>query len=228
MARLRQWTDGVWIAEAPLRFFGFPFGARMTVVRLSRGGLLLHSPIAIDASLREEIAELGAVEHVVAPNKLHHLHLASARAAFPGARFYAPPGLRAKRPDLAFEADLGDAAAPEWSADLESSIVRGSPIMQESVLFHRASRTLIVADLCEHFGPHSALSIRILTRLARMYDRPRMPPDWQWSFRDRAATRASFERLLAWDFDRVMLAHGRLLGSGAKAIFRRETRWAVS
>ncbi len=55
-----------------------------------------------------------------------------------------------------------------------------------------------------------------------------MPPDWQWSFRDRAATRASFERLLAWDFDRVILAHGCLLESGAKAIFRREYRWAVS
>ena len=95
------------------------------------------------------------------------------------------------------------------------------------VFHHPASRTLIVADTCEHFGPHSPPLTRFVARVGRMYDRPRMPPDWQLSFRDRAATRASFERLLAWDFDRVILAHGRLLESGAKALFEREYAWAL-
>ena len=100
-------------------------------------------------------------------------------------------------------------------------------MLQEVVFFHAASRTLIVADLCEHFGPHSPRSLRLLMRLARMYGRPRMPPDWQLSFRDRAATRASFERVLAWDFDRVILAHGALLESGAREVFEREYAWAL-
>ena len=227
MAELEAWDEGVWIAQAPLRFYGIPFGTRMTVLRLGDGGLLLHSPIAIDAELRKRIEDLGPVRHLVAPNKLHHLHLPSARKAFPEAKLWAPPGLAAKRRDLGFDGALGDAPGPEWAADLRPLVVRGSRLMEEVVFFHPKSRTLLVADLCEHFGPHSPPLTRLVARIGRMYDRPRMPPDWQASFRDRAATRASFEGLLAWDFDRVILAHGKLLPSGAKAIFEREYRWAL-
>ena len=35
-----------------------------------------------------------------------------------------------------------------------------------------------------------------------------MPPDMRLSFRDRKAARRSVERILAWEFDRVVLAHG--------------------
>lgn len=204
-----------------------PFGTRMTLVRLANGALLMHSPVAIDDALRAEIGKLGPVAAIVSPNKLHHLHLASAHRAFPEAKLFASPGLSPKVPDLPFDDGLGDAPSPIWAADLEQRVVRGSRVMQEVVFFHAASRTLIVADLCEHFGPHSPWSLRVLTRLARMYGRPRMPPDWQLSFRDRAATRESFERILAWDFDRVILAHGALLESGAKAVFEREYAWAL-
>ena len=75
----------------------------------------------------------------------------------------------------AFTGELGDGPWPDWARDLEPLVIRGSRVMQEVVFFHPPSRTLLVADLCEHFGPHSPLSLRLLTRLARMYDRPRMP-----------------------------------------------------
>src|SRR5690606_37425282 len=139
--------------------------------------------------------------------------LPAARAAYPEARLHAPPGLRVKRPDLRFDADLTDEPDPAWAGELDQVVICGSTFMEEVVFFHRASRSLVVADLCEHFGPHSPPLTRLVARASRMYGRPRMPPDWQWSFRDRAATRASFERLLAWDFDRVLLAHGAPLRS---------------
>jgi hypothetical protein len=228
VSALRPFGEGLWIAEAPLRFFGVPFGTRMTVVRLEGGDLLLHSPVALSPPLRAEVQALGPVRHVVSPNKLHHLYLAPAREAFPEARFHAPPGLRRKRPDLAFDADLGDAAPPPWPAGLDLLVIRGSRIMEEVVFLHRPTRTLLVGDLCEHFGRDSPPLTRLVARIARMYERPCMPPDWRLSFRDREATRASFTRLLAWDFERVILAHGRLIGAGAHAIFEREYVWALA
>ena len=93
----------MWVAQAPLRFYGIPFGTRMTVVRLRNGALWLHSPIGIDAALERALRELGEVRFVVSPNKLHHLYLADAQAAFPEAELYAPPGLSRKRPKLRFE-----------------------------------------------------------------------------------------------------------------------------
>lgn len=225
---LREWADGIWIAEAPLRFHGIPFGARMTVVRLADASLLLHSPIALSPALRARLDPLGAVRHIVAPNKLHHLYLGAALTAYPQARLYLPPGLAAKRPEFGAGEPLADSPPAAWAAVLDQLVVRGSRAMQEVVFLHRASRTLIVADLCEHFGAHSPPLTRAVARIARMYARPRMPPDWQWSFSDHAARRASFERLLGWDFDRVILAHGALLTSGAKAVFWREYAWALA
>lgn len=228
MSTLLRWSDDLWTAQAPLRFYGVPFGTRMTVVRTGDDALLLHSPIPLPPVLRAEIDALGAVRDVVSPNKLHHLHLRAAREAYPEARFHAPPGLAAKRPDLHFDAELTDVAAPAWEQRIEQLVVRGSRLMEEVVFFDRPSRTLIVADLCEHFGRWSPLLTQLVARVARMYERPRMPPDWQLSFRDRAARRASFERLLAWDFDRVLLAHGAPIESGAKALLEREYAWALA
>ena len=224
---MRQWSDRIWIAEAPLRFYGVPFGTRMTVVRLSDGGLLVHSPLDPVPPLRAEIDALGPVRYVVSPNKLHHLFLTAFLEAYPSARLFAPPGLAGKRPDLRVDGLLQDAPDPAWAADLDQTVVRGSRVMEEVVFFHAASRTLIVADLCEHFGPWSPRLTRLVARLGNMYAKPRMPPDWQLSFRNRRATRASFQRVLSWDFDRVILAHGALLERDAHEIFRRAYAWAL-
>ena len=228
MSVLQPWADGIWIAEMPLRFFGVPFGTRMTVVQLRDGSLLLHSPVRLSPPLRAALDALGPVQHLVSPNKLHHLYLGAAMAAYPQAAVHVPPGLADKCPEYSGGLPLGDMAPPAWSGVLQQLVVRGSSIMQEVVFFHPGSGTLIVSDLCEHFGPNSPLLTRLVAYLARMYDRPRMPPDWQLSFRDRDARRASFTRLLSWDFDRVILAHGALLTAGAKAIFEREYAWALA
>jgi Domain of unknown function (DUF4336) len=225
---VRQWSEGVWIAETPLRFYGIPFGTRMTVVRLDDGSLLLHSPIHLSPELRSELDLLGPVKHIVSPNKLHHLFLGAAVAAYPDARLHVPPGLVEKRPEFSSGVLLTDEVPGFWAGVLAQLVVSGSSFMQEVVFLHYRSRTLIVADLCENFGQHSPLLTRIVAWVFRMYGRPRMPPDWQLSFQDHPARRASFSRLLTWDFDRVILAHGALLYSGAKQIFQREYAWALA
>jgi Domain of unknown function (DUF4336) len=225
---LREWSDGVWIAEAPLRFYGIPFGTRMTVLRLDDGSLLLHSPIHLSPGLQSEINLLGPVKHIVSPNKLHHMFLGAAMATYPAARLHVPPGLVEKRPEFSYGTPLTDEVPEFWAGVSEQLVVRGSSFMQEVVFFHHRSRTLIVADLCENFGRYSPLLTRIVAWIFRMYGRPRMPPDWQLSFRDHVARRTSFSRLLAWDFDRVILAHGALLYSGARPIFQREYAWALT
>jgi len=225
---LSTWDDDVWVVQAPLRFYGIPFGTRMTVVRLRSGVLWLHSPIRIHADLERALRELGEVRFVVSPNKLHHLYLAEAHGVFPGAELHAPPGLSRKRPELRFEGQLSDVPPLGWADEIDQLVVRGSSVMEEVVFFHRASRTLIVGDLCMYFGPENPWLTRLVARVAGMYDRPGVPRDWQWTFRRRGATRRSFERLLSWDFDRVILAHGRLIEAGAKDVLRRSYAWALN
>ncbi|MBW2253160.1 MAG: DUF4336 domain-containing protein [Deltaproteobacteria bacterium] len=222
-----DWAEGVALWEVPLRFYGVPFGTRMTVVRLASGDLWVHSPIALDDALREEVDALGTVRFVVSPNKIHHLFMGDWQARYPDARLYASPGLAKKRSDLAFHADLGDEPPTEWAEEIDQCVLRGSSVMQEVCFFHRASRTLIIADMMEYFGPHSTPWLtRLVARLAFYYDRPAIPPDWRLTFRDREALGASVARLEAWDFDRVILAHGKLIVEGGKEMWRKSYHWA--
>jgi hypothetical protein len=43
--------------------------------------------------------------------------------------------------------------------------------------------------------------------------------------RDRAAARRSLERILAWDFDRVIVSHGDVLETGGRAALERGFAW---
>jgi hypothetical protein len=119
----------------------------MTVVRLSDGGLFLHSPIRLDGGLRAELDGLGEVRALVAPNKAHHLFADDCRAAYPNAKLYAAPGLPEKRKDLKFDGLLADEPRIEWRGDLEQQRIRGMPMLNEVAFFHPSSRTLILTDL---------------------------------------------------------------------------------
>jgi hypothetical protein len=52
-----------------------PFTTRMTVVRLSNGDLVLHSPVKFDERLAKELHKLGTVRHLVSPNQFHYAHI---------------------------------------------------------------------------------------------------------------------------------------------------------
>lgn len=222
---MKQIAENIWIEERPLQFYGMPFGTRMTVVKLNDGSLFIHSPVALTTELRLEVGALGEVRHVVSPNKLHHLYMGEWQTAYPEAKIYASPGLREKRRDLNFASDLKDRPETAWANDLDQLIFGGSFVMKEVVFFHRASRTLLVADLLEHFCDDQPFFMRQLTRLFGMYNRAITPPDWRMTFWRKAKAREALHRILAWQPERIILAHGRMIESDGEAVLRRSFRW---
>jgi len=224
---LRQLAENLWVAERPQTFYGLPVGTRMTVVRLAGDRLLLHSPVALDTGLRAELDALGRVSFAVAPNRVHHLHAGEVATAYPGTRLWVAPGLERKRPDLRFEAVLGDAAPAEWRDELAQVFFRGRPYENEVVFFHRASRTLVMCDLAFNFGPRSPAPTRILMKLLRSYGRFGPSTLDPLLIRDRRAARESLERILAWDFDRVIVAHGDVLDHGGHDLLRGGYSWLL-
>jgi hypothetical protein len=218
----------LWIAERPQRFYGLAVGTRMTVIRLAGGRLLLHSPVALDPELRRELDALGRVCFAVAPNRVHHLHAGEVAAAYPEARLWVAPGLERKRPDLVFVDVLGDEAPAEWRGEVDQVFFRGRPYENEVVFCHRASRTLLLCDLAFNFGPRAAAPTRLLMRLLRSYGRFGPSTLDPWLIRDRAAARQSLERILAWDFDRVVVAHGEVLERGGREALRRGYAWLLA
>lgn len=60
-------ADQIWLCPYSVRMAGTRFEARMTVIRLASGKLILHSPCEITAAMAEEIAALGPVAHILVP-----------------------------------------------------------------------------------------------------------------------------------------------------------------
>lgn len=215
----------LWIAERPQRFYGLEVGTRMTVIRLDDGSLLLHSPVSLGPELRRELDAIGRVRFAVAPNRVHHLHAGEVADAYPGARLWVAPGLERKRPDLKFVAILDDEAPVEWRGQVDQAFFRGRPYENEVVFFHRASRTLVMCDLAFNFGPRAAAGTKLLMKLMRSYGRFGPSTLDPWLIRDRTAARKSLERILSWDFDRVIVAHGEVLETGGHEALSRGYAW---
>lgn len=228
-ASLREIAPDLWVTERPLRFFGAEVGTRMTVVRLQPGGALwLHSPVALDPGLRKELDALGPVRFVVAPNRFHHLYAGDYVSAGPEVELFAAPGLPEKRRDLAFHAVLGDEAPAGWAGQIDQLFFRGAPLANEVVFCHRASSTLLLTDLAFNYGPETPPTTRFLLRLIDAYDQfgPSRVEKWL-VVRDRAAARSCLEQVLAWDFDRAIVAHGRVLETGAREALRAGYAWLL-
>jgi hypothetical protein len=228
---LAQFGPQLWIADGPAMTAagGFRYPTRMIVIRLPDGGLFLWSPIALSDPLRAELDHLGPVRHLIAPNSLHHLHLRDWQRAYPDSRTYAPPGLRKKRQDIRFDADLEEVSAGDWGGAIDLVIVPGNAITTEVAFFHRESATVLFTDLLQHFRPGWFTGWRsLVARLDLMTaDEPSVPRKFRLAFLDRPAARAAVCRVLEWPARNVLMAHGAPVTSDAQAFLRRAFRWLV-
>lgn len=224
MSKLIAVADNIWIVQSPHSFVGLHIGTRMTVVRLRSGALWLHSPVAIDDALAAEIDALGPVRHIVCPNMFHHMYAAPAAARWPDARRYGPELLRRKRPDLRLDAALSDTPDSEWADDLVPITVQGS-LMRETVFYHPASKTLISADLVENFRTQDHAFTRWYLRIGGILGKVGWHPLLRMVYFRRAKARASLRRILELPFERVILAHGEIIGENAHEALREGLAW---
>jgi len=150
---------------------------------------------------------------------VHHFFVGAYGKAYPEAKLHAAPGLAEKKKDVRFDGELDDAPAPEWRAVLDQVVVRGAPLMNEVVFFHRPSRTLILTDLAFHMPTAPAGRARIFCWLvgATGFFGPHRIV--RFGIRDREAARGSLRRILEWDFDRVLVTHGEVLERDGKRRF---------
>ena len=224
-AGLRALDTGIWVADTTLRYV-VEMGRRMTVVDVGNGNLLIHSPAELTGSIRSEFERLGRVRFVVPASKLHgHLCMEQYQAAYPEAELFAAPGLASKRPDLRFAGELSDQPDPRWAAVLDQAIIRGHRLLDEVVFLHRLSRSLIVGDAVFNVAADAPLALRIWAWGPRLRPSFGPTPRFRLGIRDQAAARGSLDRVLGWEFDRIIVGHGEIVAHGGRELLRAAYAW---
>jgi hypothetical protein len=190
----------------------------MTVMRLPDRMLMLHSPVKLDPELKRALGELGTVRWLLGPSKVHHLFMADYVGAFPEAALCGAPGLAEKRPDLHFHHVLSGTPPGGWPAEVRLELVEGAPLMNEVALLHRPSRTLVLTDLVFNVRAGPENRARLFHWLVGATGRFGPHRVIRLGIRDRAAARRSIDRILGWDFDRIVMSHGQVVASGGRAM----------
>lgn len=235
---LKAVASDLWVVDGPLIRFGprplsMPFPTRMTVIRLGDDDLFIHSPTPLSPVLAEEMERwAGRPRWIVGPNRLHYWWIPDWHSAFPQAEVYLAPRIReqsAGRIDFSAQPLDRERGYP-WDGEITTLPITGN-FMTEIVFFHHRTRTLILTDFIENFEPRKTGSwlMRWLTRIGGVRDpNGGMPRDMRVSFRQhKPALRAAIERMIAWNPERVILAHGRWYTRAGAYELRRAFRWLL-
>ena len=209
----------------------------MTVLELGNDDLLVYSPIACDDAVEAQIRALGTVRYVIAPNLIHHLFVSDFMRRFADCQptLVLAPLLQRRRADLVRDFDAKSYADDARSlADDQSvfagelfewppracdvALIRGHDFMQEIVLFHEPSKTMLCCDLIEsqcypespdyqsYFSPYKMLGI---------VEAPGAPLDLKVGFygarRLRTLRQCVQRTVYEWDKEMLIPAHGRIL-----------------
>ena len=209
-----------------------PFSTRMTLVRIGDHDLFVHSPTPPEPELLQQIEAIGRPRWIIGPNRIHYWWIPDWKRAFPQADVYLAPGIEGQadgRIDFPSRPLAGSQGYP-WDEQIATLPVAGS-FMTEVVFFDRATRTLILTDLIENFEADKLGSrwMRWLTKVGGVqHPRGSMPRDMRLTFRgQRAQLRAAVEKMIGWNPERVILAHGRWYESQGADELRRAFRWLL-
>jgi len=218
---MNQLGDNLWELERPLKAPGLRINHRMTVVRLGDGSLWVHSPVECEDSIRRALGQVGVVCHLIAPSCYHDLYWPAWFEHYPEAQFHCAPGLTDEHAELPFNNVLSPDKPTPWEAELPKIFVEGMPRLNEFVFVHRASRTLIVADLVFNIAATAQNSVaKLFLRLNGIYDRIGFSRIFRSLIKDRPAFSSSLDKILAQDFDRLIPGHGNIVHTVARSALR--------
>ena len=208
---MQQLGDDIWQVTGP--DFRMPAGVKLpassTVIRLPDRSLLVYSPLPFDDVQVAALAAEGEVAHIVVPSLLHHLYAAQAAERWPRATVHAVPNIATKQPDLRVDRTLASGSA--WDGAIDVELVGGAPKLGEAVLFHRASGTLVCADLMFNITRPANWQTRLVLSLTGSGGRLAQSREWRWARKDATAMRASRERILGWPIRQIAPCHGHVV-----------------
>jgi hypothetical protein len=229
----KEWTDlkmqainhiapSVSTLRYPLKLFGASLGRIVTIFRLKSGKLVLHSTGPFTPEDCSAISEIGEVQAIVEATNFHDTFSMAAMTQFANSRYFAPSGFPLENELKPEPIERGKEI---WGDELIWELLAGAPRLNEWVCFHPESKTLVVADLLFNCRPNDFPG-RVFFAFAGIRGWPGNCRLFRMCIRNRQALESSLNRVLCWDFERVVVAHGETIEKDAKHVFTAAIRRA--
>ena len=219
--------ENIGVLHRPFQVLGMPLGKTTTVIRLADGRVLLHSAGPWRAEEVTAISEWGEVAGIMEGSRIHDTFARELRGYFPGVPYGLPPGFPIAAEELAPVEPLARWNS-RWGQEVRVLKIGGMPRLQEHVLLHVPSRTLVLTDLVFNlvFAPGETVPwpLRLISGLKTFPGTSRLV---QWCVKDPAAVQSSLAKMMTWDFDQVVVSHGAVITENAKETLREALAWGL-
>jgi hypothetical protein len=217
----RQMTDDIAVMSFPWRNFGIDFRRNVTLLRLNDGRLVIHSTAPFTAQDIDAIRRFGVPAWLVEATLVHDTFAKEGRAALPDLPYLAPDGFT-KVSGITTESLQPPPS--DWSGEIDVLRIEGTRT-NEHVLFHRRSRTLVVADSFFSVPAETRgwprFFVKHVLRLPQLFG---VGLFFRLLLSDRRAFQQSVNAMLEWNFERLIVAHWEPLEKEAKSAVERAVR----
>jgi hypothetical protein len=211
-----QLANDVALISFPWRALGIDFKRNVTLLRLGDGRLIIHSSGPFTEQDVANIRHFGQPAWLVEATLMHDTFAKDGHKAFPDLPYLAPEGCAEASgiPTQRFCPPPSD-----WAGKIDVFKLDGVR-SNEHALFHRPSRTLIVADLFFSFPKDThgwpRFFVRHFMRLPRLFG---ISAFFRlFMLRDKAALKNSLSAVLSLDFERLVVGHSEPIEKDAKRV----------
>lgn len=215
--QIEQLETNLWRVEASLK--SPPLERVMTIAKLSTGGLVLHSVIALDDARMKELESLGPVAYIVVPNGWHRLDASSYKARYPEARVLAPKASRKKVAKVvAVDGTLEDLV----DRDVKLGVVAGTRGLEAMMTVTSGDRvSLVFTDVIFNMPHRTGLQGFVLKHLMASSGGPKVSRIGRtFLIKDKQAFAAQLEQLAAHDVTRIIVAHNEVISVDPAGVLR--------
>ncbi|MEO8842106.1 MAG: hypothetical protein ABI704_11080 [Kofleriaceae bacterium] len=215
--QIEQLETNLWRVEASLK--SPPLERVMTIAKLSTGGLVLHSVVALDDAKMTELDSLGPVKYIVVPNGWHRLDAASYKARYPEARVLAPKASRKKIEKLV----KVDGTLEELvDRDVKLGVVEGTRGLEALMTVTSGDRvSLVFTDVIFNMPHRTGLQGFVLKHLMDSSGGPKVTRIGRtFLIKDKPAFAAQLEQLAAQNVTRIVVAHNEVISVDPAGVLR--------
>jgi hypothetical protein len=217
MSQIEQLEPNLWRVEASIK--RPPLERVMTIVKLSDGGLLIHSAIMLDEPAMKQLDALGVVKTIVVPNGWHRMDAAAFKARYPEARVLAPKKARERVAKVvAVDGTLEEFSDPT----VQLTTVAGTRGLEALMTVTSGDRTSVVFTDSVFNMPHkTGLNGFILKHVLASSGGPKVTRIGRaFLIKDKKEFAAQLEQLAAQNVTRVIVAHNEVISVDVAGVLR--------